>query len=214
MLNLDQISLSSACATACATAQLPEFQPTPASRRVMADLCLAARARSRLGQDERTAWADLNVSARDGRITVTYMPGQSQVGGDIDRVLSGLEGAQEMVVTMAVSNLFWVAECFEPSSRSYAEVTDLARRWGAAVQLGRLIPPDDASPVGSAEVDGRSAASEKVRYVPKAEDVTGGIEEDAPASRPSDGGSNTASAYQRCDVRRTLAGGAERWSPP
>lgn len=215
MLNLDQISLSSACATACTMAQLPEFQSTPASRRVMADLCLAARARSRLGQDERTAWADLNVSARDGRITITYMPGQAQVGGKIESVLSGLDGARELVVTMAVSNLFWVAECFEPSSRAYAEVTDLARRWGAAVQLGRLIPPDDASPVGSAEVDGRSAEPEKVRYVPKAEDVTGGIEEDVPASSSlSDGGlAITAEALIDGGIfggSRLLAGGAEQ----
>jgi len=188
MLNLDQISLESASATACAMAQLPDIQPTPASRRIMEDRCLAARARQRLGSDERTARADLSVSVRDGRVTVTYMPAQARWAEAVPDVLAGLEGARELVSTMAVSNLLWIAETFDHDSTAFAEITDLARRWGAAVELARLIPwsPDDEEPP---PVDTSDEAAAR-QYIPKAHDLTGGIEEDVKeaAHRTSDGG--------------------------
>jgi cytidylate kinase len=136
-LNLEQVGLASACAIVCEMAQLPEFQMTPASCRFTGDLCLAARARDRLGRDERTARSDLTVSAREGLVTVTYMPAQSEVADAIPTILEGLEGASQLVSTMAVSNVMWVAESFDPGSRTYDEITDLARRWGAAIELGR-----------------------------------------------------------------------------
>jgi len=186
--SLDQISLESASATACAMAQLPDIQPTPASRRIMEDLCLAARARQRLGSDERTARADLSVSVRDGRVTVTYMPAQARWAEAVPDVLAGLEGARELVSTMAVSNLLWIAETFDHDSTAFAEITDLAQRWGAAVELARLIPwsPDDEEPP---PVDTSDEAAAR-QYIPKAHDLTGGIEEDVKgaAHRTSDGG--------------------------
>jgi cytidylate kinase len=185
MLNLDQISLQSASATACTMAQLPEFQPTPASRRIMEDLCLAARARLQLGHDERTARADLSVSVTAGRVTVTYMPAQARVAEAVPEVLSDLKGARELVSTMAVSNLLWVAETFDRDTTAFSEITDLARRWGAAVELARLVPQSengDDLPAVPVPVDSSSR-----RYVPKADDVTGGIEEDLHGGAQSDG---------------------------
>jgi cytidylate kinase len=193
MLNLDQISLESASTTTCAMAQLPDIQPTPASRRIMEDLCLAARARQRLGSDERTAKADLSVSVRDGRVTVTYMPAQTRWAEAVPEVLAGLEGVRELVSTMAVSNLLWVAETFDFESTAFAEITDLARRWGAAVELARLIPlsgTEDNPPLVS---DSEDAAARQ--YIPKSHDVTGGIEEDVKGATQStsDGGLGTTS---------------------
>ncbi len=210
VLNLEQIGLSSACATACAVAQLPEFQPTPASRRVMNDLCLAARARVRLGRDDRTARSDLTVSARDGLVTVTYMPSQADVGEAIPEVLEDVEGARQLVATMAVTNLLWVAESFDPESRAYHEITDLARRWGAAVELARLA--------GSETADGAvpdRAGGGSMRDVPASRAAPGGIEEDVaePGQLPDAGLSATAEALIHDDLfggSRVLAGGAEQ----
>ena len=188
MLNLDQISLESASSTACAMAQLPEIQPTPASRRIMGDLCLAARAQLRLGSDERTAKLDLTVSVSGGRVTVTYMPAQARLADAVPEVLTGLEGAREIVSTMAVSNLLWVAESFDSDSTAFAEITDLAQRWGAAVELARLVPAVESDDAGALTAD---ASDEEARhYVPKADDVTGGIENDVrdAAFRGSDDG--------------------------
>jgi hypothetical protein len=210
MLNLDQISIESACATACVMAQLPELQPTPASRRIMEDLCLAARARERLGRDARTAGADLTVSARDGLVTVTYMPAQAEVADAIPLVLGNLEGARQLVATMAVTNLLWIAERFDPGSRAYAEVTDLARRWGAAVELALLLPSNgDGTDVQDGDASG--AGGPAVRYVPKSEDETGGIEEDV-GGAPRDVGDDGLVAQSEALISDGLFGGSQMWT--
>ncbi len=215
MLNLEQISLSSACATACTMAQLPEFQPTPASRRIMDDLCLAARARVRLGHDERTAATDLTVSAREGLVTVTYMPAQAEVGPAIPAVLDGLGGARQLVSTMATTNLLWIAESFDPRSQAYAEITDLAHRWGAAVELGRLVPGTAGDPESFRQAGGAENAAAGTTYVPKADDATAGIEEDVAetVSGPDGGLGMTAENLIHDSLfggSRVLVGGAEQ----
>jgi cytidylate kinase len=216
MLNLEQIGLSSASATTCAMAQLPEFQPTPASRRIMDDLCLATRARERLGRDERTAWADLNVSAREGQVTVTYMPAEAQVGEAIPASLAELEGARQIVSTMAVTNLMWVAESFDPLSPAYSEITDLAHRWGAAVELVRLILPETPDNEAGSEAEAPGAEPPRpIGYVPKTTDATGGIEEDiADTAHAPDGGIAATSEALIHDSlfggSRMLMGGAEQ----
>jgi len=214
MLNLDQISLESASATACTMAQLPEIQPTPASRRIMDDICLAARARLRLGSDERTAKADLTVSVAGGRVTVTYMPAQARWADAVPEVLKGLEGARELVSTMAVSNLLWVAETFDHDSTAFAEITDLARRWGAAVELARLVPAAQSEDAALPAVDAPDAVARQ--YVPKAHDVTGGIENDERDSaqwRSDDGLGATSDALIDNGLfggSRVVTGGADQ----
>ena len=113
VLNLKNMSTQSASAFLCSMVQSPEFQPTPASLAALKNQWLAAQARDRLMRDERTGWADLNVTAQNGRITTTYMPGQSHVAREIPAVLSGLEGADDLVCTMATTNILWVAETFD-----------------------------------------------------------------------------------------------------
>lgn len=215
MLNLDQISLESASAMTCAVAQLPDFHPTPASRRIMEDLCLTAKVRDRLGRDARTGWADLTVSARDGGVTVTYAPGQARVADDIPAVLEGLAGVQQLVATMAVTNLLWVAERFDCESQTFSEITDLARRWGAAVELLRLVPANDAEGSSTTESGGDSAAETRPGYIPKTEDPTGGIEEDTGELAVLADGGLTATAEglireQLYAGSRVLVGGAPR----
>ena len=191
VVNLSKMSVESASATICSMAQLPDFQPTPASLAAFSDLCLASRARDQLGRDERTANADLGVSAQDGRVTVTYMPTQTGKAQEIGSVLSGLEGAREVVTTMAVTNLLWVSESFAPDSPGFAHITDLAQRWGAAVELMRLVPfaseEQECTPLG--EAVGQDAAC-----VPKALDATGGVEDDVAerAAAVDDGLAQTA----------------------
>ena len=141
VLNLKNMSTQSASAFLCSMVQSPEFQPTPASLAALKNQWLAAQARDRLMRDERTGWADLNVTAQNGRITTTYMPGQSLVAHEIPAVLSGLEGADDLVCTMATTNILWVAETFDSSAPLYGQIMDVARRWGAAIELMRFIAP-------------------------------------------------------------------------
>ena len=76
--NLENIGLSNAAGILCTTAELPDFQATPASLKMLNNLNLSAQAKLRLALDERTHRANLQVHADNGVITVTYPPDQEQ----------------------------------------------------------------------------------------------------------------------------------------
>jgi len=181
VFNLQNISIESASAALCSMAQLSDFQPTPASIRAMKNLWLASKVRYQIGTHELTAGADLRVSTREGRVTITYMPAQSKIAPKIPDVVAGIDGVQEIVCTMATTNLLWIAERFDPSSSLFAQINDLADRWGAAVELllwsapreGEIEAGDTGIAIGSS-----SGGSPLPRLVPKAMDLTGGIEDD------------------------------------
>lgn len=174
-LNLGHLSPESAASAVCSMAQLPDFAPTPASRRALNDLWLSAKARDLLGRDPATAGADLNVTAQNSRVTVTYMPRQQAVAQAIPRVLAGLGGVGELVCTMALTNVLWVAERFDAGSETFHGITDLAQRWGAGVELLRLPGEGQAT---ACEPGGE----EDLVCRPKDLDPTGGIEDDLPAA--------------------------------
>ncbi len=212
VLNLAHMSMESAAAAICSMAQLPDFNETPASVRALGDLCLAARARDLLGRDERTGDMDLGVSAQDGRVTVTYMPQQADEAPAISAVLASLQGAREVVCTMALTNLLWLSESFAPDSPDFAHVTELAQRWGAAVELMRLVPQDaDDQPVCLASADELTAAGP---CRPKEADPTGGIEDDVESKPSAVDGGLAATAERLISLGlfgggRTLAGGGQ-----
>lgn len=175
-INLEHTSLESAGALIHQMARLPDFQRTVASERAMDDLWLAAQARDALGRDERTGAADLTVSAAEGRVTVTYMPSQAKYAQAIPVVLAGLARAREIICTMADSNILWVAESFDPRGRTFAEIADVAQRWGAGVEMLCLRPP---APDPSQCPPEEPGLAEEGAPVPKRQDQTCGIEDDA-----------------------------------
>jgi cytidylate kinase len=174
-INLEHTSLESASAVIYQMAQMPDFQRTIASQRAMDNLWLAAQARDTLGRDERTGAADLTVTAAEGRVTVTYMPSQAKYAEAIPVVLASLSEAKEVISTMAGSNILWVAEAFDARSQTFAEIVDVAQRWGAGVEMLYLRPPvADPSQCQPAEL----RLPEEGAPVPKGQDQTCGIEDD------------------------------------
>ncbi|MGE5254338.1 MAG: AAA family ATPase [Planctomycetaceae bacterium] len=183
ILNLENMSLSSATMAICSMAELPDFRPTPVSLRTMEDYFLGAQARLKLALDERTAEADLTVSANDGVLTVTYMPRQSRVAEFIPDVLAGIKGVKEFLVTMADTNILWIQETFDSRSEMFGQLNQVAQRWEAAVELLRFIASDDVRAVGVEEASPILPASLPVRGK-----FNGGIEDDIPAPPSVDDG--------------------------
>ncbi len=138
--NLENMSLSNAADILWKIAELPGFQCTPASTKVLNDLHLSSQAKLRLAFDERTHAADLQVQADSGVITVTYPPHQAAISGYISQVLADLEACREIRCTMAETNILWIQERFTPKSDNFQQIVQLAQRWGAAVELMRLLP--------------------------------------------------------------------------
>ncbi|MFH1723307.1 MAG: cytidylate kinase-like family protein [Elusimicrobiota bacterium] len=151
ILNLEQLGVENAAAAMCAVAALPEFQPTPASLKAMQDLRLGARARVALARHEATRHAQLKVQATGGAVSVTYLPQQAGVAESIPEILKGVEGVREIVCTVASTNILWIAESYSPDSGAFGNITQIAEKWNAAVELLRLLPADEGAAEGRVE---------------------------------------------------------------
>jgi cytidylate kinase len=186
VINLHNLSMEDASQILQSIAAMPGFQPTTASMKVMADHYLTARAKLRLAYDERTRKGDLGVKADSGIITVTYMPRQESLAVEIPKVLQDLENCREVQCTMAETNIMWIQEIFNPESTSFDQITQLARRWGAAVELLRLVPGEVSGPE-HAHDNGLAAVVPRAEK-PATEVYTGGVEDDEPHPPADDAG--------------------------
>jgi cytidylate kinase len=183
--NLENMGLSNAAGILCATAELPDFQVTPASLKLLNDLNLSAQAKLRLALDERTLQVDLQVHADNGVITVTYPPDQDQASQYIPQVLAELPGCREIQCTMAETNILWVQERFEPESENFGQIIRLSQRWGAAVELMRLIPPGELPDDAEAFRGGPDYGYARQECSLAAD---GGVQDDDPQTVTDDGG--------------------------
>ncbi|HYL81819.1 MAG TPA: cytidylate kinase family protein [Candidatus Acidoferrum sp.] len=96
VLNLERLSLATACDTVVHLAAQAEFQPTAASLKAMRDLALSSQVAAVLAQDPRTANASLEVVADDGIVTVTGTAQSPTVMEAVPLVARGVEGVKEV----------------------------------------------------------------------------------------------------------------------
>ena len=203
VVNLEKISADNAATALCSIAELPDFMPTPASRTALGDRWLQARARIRLALDERTADADVTVRSAGGALTITYTPHQAPIAPLIPEVLADLPGCREIRCTVAATNILWIQETFDTRSKTYEQVNELARRWGAAVELVRYRPGADEG-----ELEG-APPSAPLRS------VVGGVEDDVdetltPDDRSFQGAIEALIGSGRSGGALTVSGGADR----
>jgi len=140
MINLGHMSVENAAAALSAIAQLPDFQVTPASKRSIEDMVLAANARLLLARDERTFQANIKVRADRGIVNVTYLPRDAGIAKIIPEVLVPLPGVREFSVTMATTNILWVEEDFEAATETFDQLVEIAAKWNAAIELLQFVP--------------------------------------------------------------------------
>lgn len=190
IVNLEHTSAENTAAAFCAVVQLPEFRETPATRRTLEDLLLAARCRVALAKDDRTYNASFRVQATGGVVSVTYQPRHAAAAAAIPRVLEPVPGVSRLLCTVASTRILWVQERFDVKSESYGELMQLAERWDAAVELLRIKAAD-----APAIIERAPQGSDSVRFSQRA--ATGGIEDDdgdedggrvAPAANGQDSG--------------------------
>ena len=152
VINLSHMSVDNAASSHVSMAQLPEFQVTPATHRVIEDLLLASRCRLALGADPHTGDLSVTVKADCGRVSVTYLPRQQQKARSIPDVLHEIDGVRELLCTMATTSLLWVQQCFDPKCASLAQILEIAGKWNAAVELVQL-EEGPGKPPGEVEMD-------------------------------------------------------------
>jgi cytidylate kinase len=208
-LNLDNLSVSNAAAALTAMAQLPDFQMTPASRKMMLDLGLGARCRLALADAERTCKARFKVHADAGMVTVSYLPHDAPSAEAVVEVVAAVDGVTQVRTTMATTNILWVQETFDPSSETFRDVVEIATKWNAAIELVRLGSDQDVDPGDLALPQG--AAPEDLESQPATAGYDGGIEDDV-EEPPDDGGVaptlDEIALHGRSGGGHTVAGGA------
>jgi hypothetical protein len=183
-LNIGNLSLPNASELIKVTAGLPDFQLTDKSLTRLEDLHLAARARLHLAKNKETAGLNLGVRARNKVVTVTYMPRQRIAAESISHALQNLEDCKENQCTMAETSILFVQERFSPKTDDFNQITQLAKRWGAAVELLRLIPKEEAQEQSEEDIHPEALpAAQKDTNI-----YTGGVEDDGPEVDSDDDG--------------------------
>jgi cytidylate kinase len=183
-INLEQVGIQNAASALVASAQLPEFQMTPASVRVLEDLYLGAKARLALSRHPKTCNAAVKVTADRGVVTVSYLPKDGDLARLIGPVMEGVSGIEDLRITMASASLLWIQEEFSPESDVYEKVLEIATKWNAAVELVRLAPKEAQSSVS----DSGASTTEVAPLVTSAGLQNGGIEDDDIEADSDDGG--------------------------
>lgn len=202
VLNLAQISMENAASMLVNIAQMPDFQMTPASKRLMEDLRLAANARLKISRDERTHRAGVKVRADNGIVNVTYLPQDSKIADAIPDICRDLPGMKEIRSTMAMTNLLWIQEEFDPHSGLFHEIVEIARKWNSAVELIRSVP-DEEEP----ELQREAAAEAAMETMSAAsKDYDGGIEEDVPDTTSEDNGGLKKTLDELASIGRSGGG--------
>jgi cytidylate kinase len=172
VINLSHLSADNAASSLVSLAQLPEFQVTPATNRTIEDLLLASRCRLAIGADERTREVDAQVRAERGRVTVTYLPRQERMAKRIPEVLKGVVGIEELLCTMASTNLLWVQERFDPKGEALPQILEIAGKWNAAVELVQLTQSGAPVPLPTEMGAERAEAAEPEEHGGILDDTT------------------------------------------
>jgi hypothetical protein len=201
VVNLDRVGVEGATTALCGYVQLPAFQATPASVKVIENLLLAARVRIALARDERTWAARFSVRAEAGHVTVTYLPRDATVGIKAPDVVAGMDGVSSLTCTMASSNILWIQERYQAEGPTFEAVVKAAGHWHASVELMKLSP-ESAAEAGRADASALEASSEAER-VPlyTARRVDGGIEGDVHVARPTQEEADLRKVFHELNAR-------------
>jgi cytidylate kinase len=108
VLNLDRMSVDSACLSLSRMVEMVEFQITPSSRKAQEDLLLACAVWIALAKDERTKTAFVNVAADGGKVTVRGNAGSGKTVDAVSSVAREVQGVKEVISEVGVgSDWYW-----------------------------------------------------------------------------------------------------------
>ncbi|MDY6861896.1 MAG: cytidylate kinase-like family protein [Thermodesulfobacteriota bacterium] len=144
VINLAQMNVENAASALVNFAQLPDFKIPPAAKKTLEDLLLGARVRVIIARDDKTRNARVKVRSDNGRVTVTCLPQDVTLTETILEVIQKqLPDLKDIRTTIAMTNVLWVQEKFQPHTEVYNQIVDIATKWNAAVELVRLAPEEE-----------------------------------------------------------------------
>ncbi len=103
-LNTGRVPIAQCVEQVLALARSPAFQETPASRQVLADLALQARARAALRADERTDGIDIDIRVSGGEVQlrgIVVDEREKRMCQEVVNAIPGVKGVRDELRTMA-----------------------------------------------------------------------------------------------------------------
>jgi cytidylate kinase len=113
VLNTERVSVESCAQQIQQLATRPEFQETPDSRAVLANLALSAEVRAALKENESTRETNIDIESRRGKVVLRGLVLDAQERAQAERVASAVAGAGKVdnqLRLMAVSRRFTYAK--------------------------------------------------------------------------------------------------------
>jgi cytidylate kinase len=95
-LNLERLSIESACEIVAHMTELEEFQPSVESRNSLQDLALGSRVWATLMRDPRTSTVDARVSSSGGVVTITGNATRRDILDAVPLVAGAVPGVKEI----------------------------------------------------------------------------------------------------------------------
>jgi len=102
VINLDHMSISSACEVVCNAAGQKEFTTTPESQKIMDDLVLSTDVRARIAADGSIGDAEVEVEANGGVVILGGTVGSLEEADKIKKIAVDTPGAKEVDSRMLV----------------------------------------------------------------------------------------------------------------
>jgi cytidylate kinase len=106
VLNLEHMSLETAADVVIYMAQHRDYQPTPASERVLNDLALSSRVKASLAAHPVTSGVDVDVRADNSIVWVTGLVDSSELEYEVIRVAQMVSGVKEVVSDIEIKPVF------------------------------------------------------------------------------------------------------------
>jgi cytidylate kinase len=108
VLNLERMTIDSACMAISQMVGLEDFKVTPASKKAQEDLLLSSKVWIALARDKRTEAAFINVLAEQGRVAIRGKAGSGKVIDAIPLVARQIPGVKDVVMEVGVgSDWYW-----------------------------------------------------------------------------------------------------------
>lgn len=112
VINLDQVTLDTACGLILYTLDQPEFKDSPEKRNAVRDFALSCQVKARLALDERTRGVETAVEAKEGNVFVRgrvfttsalLATGLQSTKAHIHEIAKGIPGVKKLTIEITES---------------------------------------------------------------------------------------------------------------
>ena len=110
VINLDQVTLDTACGLILYALNQPEFKDSPEKQQAVRDFALSCQVKARLALDERTRGVEVTVEAKEGKVLVRgwvfttsalVATGMQSTRAHIHEVVKGIPGVKELTIEIS-----------------------------------------------------------------------------------------------------------------